>query len=107
MTHIKNIISKTDYENFIASGNKIVKFGAEWCFPCKVLSNTIVNLDVNKLGGYSFGEVDVDEEFAENITKELGIKNVPVLIFFKDGKEINRTTGIVPAEEFYKLFATC
>lgn len=107
MANIKSIVSKEDYENFIHDGKKVVKMSAEWCFPCKMLGNVIINLDDNKLNDFTFGEIDVDEEFAEEITKDLNIKNIPVTIFFVNGKEVDRLVGAVSSEELYKKLKEC
>ena len=100
MIQIKNIATKEDYEYF-ANGTSVVKFSADWCGPCVVLARTIINLDEEKVNGIPFGEVNVDDEFADEITSKLNIRGIPVLIFFKNGEEVDRLVGAVPAQEIY------
>ena len=59
-----------------------------------------VNLDETKFD-VSFGEVNVDDDFADEITSSLGIRNIPVTIFFKDGKEIKRLVGLKTVQDLY------
>lgn len=100
MCNIRNILNIEQFNDFIKN-NSIIKFSASWCGPCKVLENIIVNLDENKVNNVSFGEINVDEEFADEITRNLNIRNIPVTIFFREGKEVNRVVGIITEQEFY------
>lgn len=102
MISIRNITNREQYDSFVSEGNKCLKIGADWCGPCKVLENIILNLDGTKLNDYEFGEINVDDEFAEDITKELNIRNVPVTVIFKDGNPVDRFVGILSADEIYK-----
>lgn len=99
MANLRNITSKEQYDEFIKN-NVIVKFGADWCGPCRLLEKNIVNLDETKFD-VSFGEVNVDDDFADEITSSLGIRNIPVTIFFKDGKEIKRLVGLKTVQDLY------
>jgi len=67
----------------------VLYFTAQWCMPCKNFLPVLqqveqeCNLDIKK--------IDVDEN--SNVTKLFNIRNVPTLIFIKDGVEINRKLG--------------
>lgn len=65
---------------------RIEKFGASWCGPCKVLDRTL-----EQLSGIEIIKHDVDEE--EDLANDLGIRNVPVLIYYDN--EVQRTVGAV------------
>ncbi len=101
MVDIKILNTKEEYENFINEDKVIVKFSAEWCAPCKVLGNIINNLDTEQLNGYKFGEVNIDDDFADELTQSLNIRNIPVCVYFNNGKEVNRTIGVVKANDIY------
>lgn len=90
MVIIKKINSIDEY-NSLVSGTCVIKVSAEWCHPCKMLSETIKGLDTD----VKFAELDADDDFADEITTKLGIRGIPVLIYFKDGKEVSRTVGAV------------
>lgn len=94
MVTIKKINSLDEYKSMI-KGCAVIKFSAVWCAPCRFLAETIKGLDTT----VPFGEIDVDDEFADAITADLNIRGIPVLIFFKDGKEVSRTVGAVPVDK--------
>lgn len=79
---------------------KVIKFGAEWCGPCKMLEPTIVSLKekFNVEGsGVEVISVDVDED--PESSSKYGIRNVPTIIFEKEGTVVERMVGVrQPAE---------
>lgn len=76
------------------SNKVLVKFGAEWCQPCKSLQSTIDSLgDELKVDEIQYIDIDVDTDAA----KEYGIRGIPTLILFEEGSEIKRTTGSLSA----------
>lgn len=73
---------------------KLIKFYTNWCGPCKVLTNNI--LSQVDLSGVELVEVDAEKEI--DLATKYKIQSVPVLVFEKDGVEVDRINGIVPAE---------
>lgn len=96
MATIRRIENVEDYNKLVA-GTCVIKVSAAWCHPCHTLSETIKNLDTK----ITFAELDADDEFSEDITSNLGIRGIPVLIFFKDGQEVGRTVGAVGSDVIY------
>ncbi len=74
----------------------LVDFWASWCGPCKMLS-PIVDAVSETADGFKVGKVNVDEEGA--LAEKFGITSIPCLILFKDGKEANRSVGMIPKEK--------
>ena len=69
---------------------RIEKFGASWCGPCKVLDKTL-----EQVSGVEIIKHDIDEE--EDLANSVGIRNIPVLIYYNEnGEEMKRTVGTVP-----------
>lgn len=66
---------------------KILKFSASWCSPCRVMTESLKTNDL----GVEIEEVDIDEN--EKITSEYGVRAIPTLIYLKDGYEVSRITG--------------
>lgn len=100
---IKEITSRQDFEDFIKGGNSVVKFGADWCHPCTVLHDNILDLDEERVGHINFGEIDCDSPDLDYVIDELNIKNLPTMIFYKEGKEVQRTCGVRAGWEWYDL----
>lgn len=69
----------------------VVDFWAEWCGPCRMLSPIIAQLAEEYDGKIVVGKCNVEE--AEDVAAEMGIRNIPTLIFFKDGQEVDRAVG--------------
>jgi thioredoxin 1 len=70
---------------------EVLKFYADWCGPCKVLSQ---RLEEEK----NITEINVDTDHETAI--KYRIRNIPVLVFLKDGEEVHRTTGLITKYEY-------
>ena len=109
MVNIRKITSVEDYNEFIKKSDSvnIVKFYADWCGPCKVLTDKIVNLNPDKLNNVFFGEVNVDNEDFDSVCSELGIRGIPVLAYFKNGVLVNKSVGLVNDNDIYTAIEKC
>ena len=82
-------------------GLLVADFWAEWCGPCKMLGPVVEQLAGTYDGKAVVGKVNVDEE--PELARRYGIMSIPTVIFFKDGQEIDKRIGVMPAEEFTKI----
>jgi thioredoxin 1 len=82
----------------------IVDFWATWCGPCKMIAPTIEELSNILDGKAKVGKVNVDEEM--ELAVEYKIEVIPTLLFFKDGKVMKKTTGVMTKEEILTALAT-
>lgn len=79
----------------------LVDFSATWCSPCKALSPVIEKL-ANELEGRAFVyKIDIDE--APEVTNKYGIRSVPTVIVFRDGKVAGTTVGVKTREKLLEL----
>lgn len=76
----------------------MVDFWAAWCGPCKMLGPTIDQLGQQYEGKAIIGKVNVDEE--QELAARYGVMSIPTVIYFKDGQEIDRKVGVMPAATF-------
>lgn len=83
----------------IQSGKPVViDFWATWCMPCKRIAPIIEELAAEYEGRVIIGKYDVEE--GNDLTAEYGIRNIPTLLFFKDGKIFgDRIVGAQPKSE--------
>ena len=76
----------------------MVDFWAEWCGPCKMLSPVIEELAQEFDGKVLVGKVNVDEE--PDLARRFGVMTIPTVVFLKNGKEVERKVGAMPAAVF-------
>jgi len=102
MNEIVKVKNLEEYNNLIKGKEKVaIKASAGWCGPCRVLENTLKGLNANELNGTVLAEFDVDE--ADDVAKELGVRNIPVIFFYKDGEQKDKIIGNVPANDIYTV----
>jgi thioredoxin 1 len=78
-----------------------VDFHATWCGPCKTLAPILDQLKSKKGQALRILKIDVDKNPA--IADQLGIRGVPTLIYYKNGKQIWRKSGVIPLPELVTL----
>ena len=79
----------------------MVDFWAEWCGPCRMLAPMVDKLAEQYEGKVTVGKVNVDEE--QELAIRYGVMSIPTVIFFKDGKEIDRKVGVMPPAAFTQV----
>jgi len=82
-------------ENFASLKNGelplVVDFWATWCGPCRMLSPIIAELAEEYEGKLVVGKCDVEEN--EDLALEFGIRNIPTILFFKNGEMVDKMVG--------------
>jgi thioredoxin 1 len=79
----------------------LVDFHATWCGPCKTLAPILEQLKTKKGQSLRILKIDVDKNPA--IAAQLGIRGVPTLIYYKNGKQLWRKSGVIPLQELETL----
>ena len=93
-------------ENFadLKNGNMplVVDFWATWCGPCRMVAPVISELAEKYDGKIVVGKCDVEEY--EDIAMEYGIRNIPTVLFFKNGEVVDKSVGAVPKAKLEEKF---
>ncbi len=87
----------------ILSGNQpvMVDFWATWCGPCRVLGPTVDEVASDFDGRAVVAKCNIDD--CEEVAVQYGIRNIPTLLFFKNGEVVNRKVGIVSKQEIESI----
>ena len=72
----------------------MVDFWAEWCGPCRMVGPIVEELANEYDGQAVVGKVDVDKN--QEISMKYGIRNIPTIIFLKNGEMVDKSVGAVP-----------
>lgn len=85
-------ITDKNYKELLAEGKPLViDFWAPWCGPCKMVSPIIDELASEYEGRVVIGKCNVDEN--DDLASEYGIRSIPTVLFFKDGKQVDKHVG--------------
>lgn len=80
----------------------LVDFWAAWCGPCRMLGPVIEEL-AEEADGYVVGKVNVDEE--PELAAQFGVRTIPTVILFQDGKAVKQSVGVQPKAFFQKMLS--
>ena len=69
----------------------VVDFWATWCGPCRMIGPIIAKLAEKYDGKIVVGKCDVEEN--DDLAAEFGIRNIPTILFFKDGEVVDKMVG--------------
>ncbi len=89
-------LSDSNFENEVYKSDipVLVDFWAPWCAPCNMLAPVIEELAEEYKGKVKFCKLNVDEN--PSTPSRFGIRGIPTLIIFKDGKVVEQIVGLVP-----------
>lgn len=97
------IFTDNDFAEQVLKSEQVtlVDFWAEWCAPCKAIAPTVEELAKEYQGKAQIGKLNVDEN--PKTATQYGIRGIPTLLLFKDGKIIQQIVGIKSKAEIQKV----
>ena len=87
-------LTKENYQSIISSSQPVViDFWAEWCGPCRMVAPIVVELASEYNGKAVIVKCDVDSN--DDIVADYKIRNIPTLIFLKNGEVVDKHVGAI------------
>ena len=89
-------ITDGNFQTVVKDSDKVVlvDFWAEWCGPCRMVGPIVEELAKEYDGKAVIGKLNVDHN--PNVSMEFGVRNIPTILFFKNGKVVDKQVGAVP-----------
>jgi thioredoxin 1 len=86
------VLNNKNFKLQIKSGITLVDFWAPWCGPCKMMAPVLNDLAESIGEDATVGKVNVDHH--QPLASKYKIRNIPTLVMYKEGKEVNRYVGV-------------
>jgi len=84
-----------NFDEVLSSNTVVVAdFWAEWCGPCKMVGPFIEQLSEEYAGKAAVGKIDIEEN--DDLATKYAIRNIPTVLFFKNGEVVDKMVGAAP-----------
>ena len=94
-------VTDTNFSDILATDKLVmVDFWATWCGPCRAIAPVVEEFANEYEGRAVIAKCNVDE--CQDIPMQYGIRNIPTLLFFKNGQLVDRMVGAAPKSELAK-----
>ena len=95
-------VNTSNFETEVINSDKkvLIDFYADWCGPCNRLSPIVDRVSVDNKD-VKFVRIDVDKN--EELMTRYNVRSIPTLVVIENGKEINRSVGLIPEDKILSL----
>ncbi len=99
-------ITEANFKEVVMQSDQpvLIDFWAAWCGPCKVLGPIVDELSGEYEGKAIIGKINTEEQ--QRLAATFQIKSIPTLLVFKEGKMVERFTGVVPKPNLEEILDT-
>jgi thioredoxin 1 len=94
-------ISESTFKNFIENSLSLLYIRADWCGPCKQLSPIIDEVSSELGDRVVVGKMDADANL--EFVKTLNVRNIPTILYYKNGEVVERTSGLKTKNEILSI----
>ena len=89
-------LTDANFDETVNEGITLVDFWAEWCGPCKMIAPILEEVSEEFEGKVKIAKLDVDSNPVSSA--KYGIRSIPTMVTFKDGKMVDGISGAVPKQ---------
>ena len=95
-------LTDTNFEQAVLQGQTpaLVDLWAAWCGPCRLIAPVVEELAGTYQGKLTVGKLNVDDH--PQLAAQYRVMNIPTLLLFKHGQEVDRIIGVQPKEELIR-----
>ena len=95
-------ITNANFDEIVMKSDKpvMVDFWAEWCGPCRMVGPLVDEIHTEYEGKAVVGKVNVDTD--GEISAQFGVRNIPTILFIKNGEVVDKSVGAVPKADLQK-----
>ncbi len=95
---MEKVVTNSNFSEILSSDQPVlVDFWATWCGPCRMLSPTVDEIAHEYEGRAVVAKCNVDD--SDEVAMQYRIRNIPTLIFFKGGQQVDKLVGLVSKKE--------
>ena len=93
-------VNKNNFNQEVLNSDKpvLMDFWAPWCGPCRMVAPIIDELAQEYEGRVTIGKMDVDNN--DDVVGQFGIRNIPTVLFFKNGEVVDKIVGATSKDKF-------
>mgnify|MGYP001775073409 FL=1 len=93
-------VTDANFEELVMNSDKpvMIDFWAVWCGPCRMIAPIVEEMSAEYEGKAVIGKVDVDNN--QDVAMKYGIRNIPTVLFVKNGEVVDKQVGAAPKQAF-------